>query len=143
MNRTEFITKYHQVVKMLGSTASRVVVASGGALLMLGLREHTNDLDLDVSENVFMKFRKPDNVEVFDGQEIVNVDETVALHVMKRGTGIMEIDGVYLYSVKELIRFKKRLIANPQRKKEKLEQDRADLVALENMLKAEPTSFRW
>lgn len=143
MNRNEFITKYNQVVKMLGSTASRVVVASGGALLMLGLRESTSDLDLDVPKQVFVRFRKPNNVEIFDGQEIVNIDETIALHVIKQGTEVMEVDGVYLYSVKELIKFKKRLIANPQRKKEKLEQDRADLTALENMLNAEPTSFRW
>lgn len=134
MNREQFINYYKSVVEELSEISDNVVVSAGGALLMLGLRESTSDLDLDVPENTFNAFKNESNVEFFGTKEIVNLNEVVSLHRMEGSTETVTVDGVCIYSVEELISFKKSLIANPLRNKAKLEQDFSDLEKLEKLI---------
>ena len=134
MNREQFINYYKSVVEELFEISDNVVVSAGGALLMLGLRESTNDLDLDVPENTFNAFKNESNVEFFGTKEIVNLNEVVSLHRMEGSIKTVTVDGVCIYSVEELISFKKSLIANPLRNKAKLEQDFSDLEKLEKLI---------
>jgi len=145
MNKSEFVTRYTSIVAMLGEPATKVVVAGGGALLMLGIRKETSDLDLDVRKEVLNRYKTRSNVEVFDGREIVNLDKVVALHLLSEETETTIVEGVTVYSVDELIRFKQKLIASPERKKDKLAQDKADLDALFKLKKngSKPAAFKW
>lgn len=45
MNRKEFINQYHLGCQKLGLNRADVIVISGGALLMHGLRQTTRDID--------------------------------------------------------------------------------------------------
>ncbi len=53
MNKVELVNEYHRVCKLLAIPAQYVVLGAGGALMMLGLREQTRDLDLEVPTEVF------------------------------------------------------------------------------------------
>jgi hypothetical protein len=144
MNSKEFRQKYLETVKFLKQDSSNVIVSAGGALLMLGLREKSDDLDLDVPPAIFERYKTSTNVEIFGNVEIVNLDETVSLHKLDPSTTTMVVDDVCIYSIDQLIKQKKALIANPKRKKEKIPQDKADLKALEKMKQSGlPVSFKW
>lgn len=128
-NSAEFVQRYIEVSRELGG--STVVVSGGGALLMLGLRATTVDLDLDVVEAVYEKYRTPHNTERYGETEIVNYSDDVSLHVLNPLQETQIVNGVRIYSIADLIAQKKVLIANPERRAEKIAQDRTDLKALE------------
>lgn len=144
MNPEAFRLKYLEVVKFLKERSDQVIVSGGGALLMLGLREQTSDLDLDVRPGVFERHRTKDNVEIFGTTEIVNLDENVSLHRLNPAIQTMMVSDVCIYSIDELIRQKTRLMNHPERKKEKIAQDKADIDALRKLKKSyQPSSFKW
>ena len=145
MDKSSFIRAYHKTVRRLGLTSAEVTVSSGGALLMLGLRNQTSDLDLDVPETTFVKYRTSDNFEMFGTSEIVNLSDTVSLHVADPLRETMVVAGVTCYSIPELIKQKKALLANPARRPEKIAADKRDLAGLEGLLKASssPRSSAW
>lgn len=136
MNKEHFKSLYKLTVMRLGETPENVVVSAGGALLMFGLREETSDIDLDVSEETFKRFEHFGELEYFGDKKIINLDNLIALHQMEGDVEVVEIEGVFVYSVESLISFKKKLINNPLRKKEKIEQDLSDLSKLEILLKS-------
>lgn len=131
-NSVEFAKRYAEVSRELGG--GLVVVSGGGALLMLGLRQTTGDLDLDVPEATYRKHRTADNTELFGVTEIVNYSEDVSLHVLNPFRATRVVKGVRIYSVPELIAQKKVLMAHPERKPNKIAQDQADLKALKSLL---------
>ena len=143
MNRLEFARKYASIVKEIGSEVRTTIVSGGGALLMLGLRQSTSDMDLDVPERVFNRHKRKDNVEHFGSTVIVNYSDEVSLHVMDPSIDTMTVSGVTIYSIDELIKQKKRLMSNPERKPEKIPQDKADIEALEKLKKRQPSTLMW
>lgn len=128
-NAAQFTERYIEVTRELGG--GTVVVSGGGALLMLGLRASTADLDLDVTEAVVQKHRTLNNTERFGDTEIVNYSDDTSLHVLDPLRVTHVVHGVRIYSIADLIAQKKVLIANPNRSPEKIAQDRVDLKALQ------------
>jgi hypothetical protein len=130
VNRQQFIAEYLKACKVLGLPPRQVVVSAGGACLMYGLREETDDLDVDVPEAFWdklvkaghepLKFHKP-----FPG-ELIQYDEKLALHHWE-GVATRMVDGVCVYAPIALLEQKLKL----NRPK-----DQADIAALKEMIKA-------
>jgi hypothetical protein len=53
MNKRTFVKKYFEFLKQSKTVANQVRVSYGGALLMMGLRDSTDDLDLDVTKETY------------------------------------------------------------------------------------------
>lgn len=49
MNREQLLNRYAEILHLTGLQYSQVVIGYGGAMLVLGMREETSDLDLDIS----------------------------------------------------------------------------------------------
>ena len=134
MNQEEFRLTYLRTLEFLGLPKEEVVVSAGGALLMLGLRQETADMDLDVPETCFLKHKRPDNVELFGSVEAVALNGCVSLHVADPMITTTSVDGVTIYAIEELIEQKQWLLVHPQRTQEKRQQDKRDLAALNKLV---------
>lgn len=135
MTKSEFIQRLHELAVELGVDVSEIVVSGGGALLILGLRTSTADMDLDVAVEVYERFKTPDNVQHFGLVTIVNYTDTISLHVLPEEITTMVVDGVTIYSIHSLIAQKFMLFASPYRKPEKLSMDLDDLTNLYTLLR--------
>ena len=86
----EVICLYRDFVKSVESIfpneniKSQIILGAGGAMVMLGLRETTNDIDLEVPEKVFDYFGKIFGVkepEDHAGVRLVSVAPQVDIHI--------------------------------------------------------------
>ena len=57
MNKQELIKRYNNFLKKEKLTNEQAWVGSGGTLLLLGLRDSTQDIDLGVPKDIFDKIR--------------------------------------------------------------------------------------
>lgn len=136
MNVEQLKKEYFDLVKSLGVKAEEVVLTSGSALLMYGLREQTSDLDVNIKLSLFNQIKQSGIFPIgrFGEVEYIQISEVIDLHVQDFPEDqIVQIEGVSVPSVKELLRFKKRLLAHPERNPLKMEQDRCDIERLEKM----------
>jgi hypothetical protein len=124
MKRNELIEVYNDFLREWNLPANAVIVGAGGALTILGLREETNDLDVDVPVSIYNRFRilgfperhYTDPVAV----DLIEVTDRVDLHIY-HGIETMEIDGVWIYTPREILKQKKRL---------NREKDQEDIIRL-------------
>ena len=137
MDRELFKTIYLNFVTSFGLQPENVVVSAGGALLMLGLRPRTEDLDLDVPELIYNSFK-----HVLGGQAertsshgtYLDVTTRISIHIAPEGIVPIQVDEVWIYPIAELIKQKTKLSIAIDRLPEKATQDKADILALETML---------
>lgn len=136
MDATGFAKAYFNFCGDIGERPEHVVVSAGGALLMLGLRDDTDDLDLDVRHIVYAalasrlghsKQRRSSHGTYMD------YSDSISLHVMPSHIRPQCVNGVYLYSVNDLIIQKEKLARAPDRKPEKMAQDLKDIEALKQL----------
>lgn len=134
MNKYQFKKLYNEYLQRERLTAAEVVVGFGGALLMMGLRQETGDLDLDVSPSFYalnLKRGYPTH-DTYLGV-CIDVADTISLH-----SGLplktITIDGVCCHTPETLLMHKRMLLNNSARKPEKLLQDREDIKKLEKHL---------
>lgn len=130
MNRLDFIKAYFNVVSDLGQEPKNVVVSAGGALLLLGLREESSDLDLDVLDEVYDAQLVGRHERFSSLGAYLDISEDVSLHRMPKGIEKICVDGVYMYSIPEMIKQKTALSNMPDRMAGKAEKDRADIAKL-------------
>lgn len=133
MNAVEFARTYFNFCEAIGEKPENVLVSAGGALLMLGLRESSDDLDLDVRDVVYdaVATRKPENR--WSGGAFIDYDEHVSIHRKPPGVKPMVVQGVTLYSLEDLIKQKEKMVKAPDRKPEKVKQDNKDIEALKEL----------
>lgn len=130
MDRATFIKQYFNFCSEVGERPEDVLVSAGGALLVLGLREESSDLDLDVRPEIYDLYKNKDNVRRSSLGEYVDFNEIVSLHEMPDFLEKQEVEGVWLYSTTDLIEQKTRLAEMPDRMPGKAERDRNDIVML-------------
>lgn len=138
LNRADVIRHYNQLCKVLGLEPRWVVLSADAALVMLELRKHTDGLDVDIPVDDYNKVlqRKPEQqgltgaFAAFDGITDLHCVPKDLTYFME----LMRIDGVYVYSPARLIAQKEKMIAHPDRKPEKIPQDRKDIIALKELL---------
>ncbi len=115
MDKKELTQRYRAFLRDFKLGASQVVVGAGGALCVLGLREETSDLDVDVPLEVFNRLLKkglPTHEFVTPGQKPVLVIEAAEfVDVLERTNKdpVVFTDGVCHYTPEVLLAFKQRL----------------------------------
>lgn len=142
MDKFEFIKKYQETCTTIGLSLHQALVSAGGACLMLGLRDKSSDIDLDIPAEVFDALANTGEFEVrgaLDPEDRLIVwDEHVDLHRMSGPRDWINVEGVALYTLDALIEQKVRMSTHPRRKAHKVAQDIQDVKVLKE-LKAELT----
>lgn len=139
MDKTAVIERYRTLLNELDEPAHSVVLSSGSALVLLGVRSATNDLDADIPEGTFKMFERSGKFPVLpaaegDGRHL-KFDKDVDLSVLDTDRGVVCLNGVWSYSPSELLAQKRYLSKSPERSESKRAADLLDIVALESLIK--------
>ena len=102
-------------------------IISGGALVAHGLREKTNDLDINITQKGFDILKEKYSLELVreDIKQYKVTDEIECFLVDKLESDIAYIDNYPCESIISIYNFKKRI---------NREKDRADILAIEKYL---------
>lgn len=115
MDKKELTQRYRAFLRDFKLGAGRVVVGAGGALCVLGLREETSDIDVDVPLEVFnwlLKLGLPTHEFVIPGQkpvQVIEATDVVDVHVRTNKDPVVLTDGVCHYTPEVLLAFKQKL----------------------------------
>lgn len=138
LNRTALVREWRKAVRLLKLKPDDVVVSSGGALVLYGIRGFTNDLDLDVPEAIFRRIHDSGKYQTdkFGDTEICMINDLIDIHALKLDPSQIYTmdDGVPTYSLAALLAFKERIRAMPTRKPEKIAQDDTDIAAIKKLM---------
>jgi len=139
MDKTAVIERYRTLLNELDEPAHSVVLSSGSALVLLGVRSATNDLDADIPEGTFKMFERSGKFPVLpaaggDGKHL-KFDKDVDLNVLDTDRGVVCLGGVWSYSPSELLAQKRYLSKSPERSAEKRAADLLDIGVLETLIK--------
>ena len=138
MDKSAVIARYHELLKELDEPAERVVLCAGAALVVLGIRETTKDLDVDIDPILFKFYartypvKKEPNVN-----DMIAFKHDVDLHEFNPDTGIVCVNGVWTYSPSAMLIQKRYLAKLPNRPLSKREQDLEDIRQLEQVIKGQ------
>ena len=102
-------------------------IISGGALVAHGLREQTNDLDIDITQKGLEILKKKFNIKLINEEkkQYKVTDEIECFLVDKLESDIVYIDNYPCESLISIYNFKKRI---------NREKDQADILAIEKYL---------
>lgn len=112
MNKTELVSHYQNFLDLQGLTAEQVTVGAGGALCLLGLREQTADIDVDVDSAVFeLLLEQGHPTHRFGESQILVIEVTpmIDAHLCDANDTVMLTDGVAHYTPDAVLSFKRRL----------------------------------
>lgn len=125
MDKKMLVSNYNAFLKREKLEPTEVIVGAGGALLMHGLRKETNDIDVGVTKKVFDTFNHLPS-HLFGTTLVLECqDLLIDIHEHDDMSGVL-IDGVYVYTLERLLKFKLKL----NRPK-----DQKDIKALKKALK--------
>lgn len=154
MDKAAVVERYKELLNQLNEPAQNVVLSAGAALVILGLREETADLDVDVPTGVFMwafgdhnarlKSSGKDTVQMqaVGGSSYFDLHEDVALHELSDTTGVVCVEGVWIYSPSELLQQKRYLARLAERDDTKRERDLAEAALIEQLIKEQKHTAR-
>lgn len=110
MNKQQFIKRYQEFLKKEKLTIDDAWIGAGGTLLLLGLKQETNDIDMGVSTELFNKFKKRNyKTHIFNGDTLViEYNEYIDIHEENNANTII-IDGVNSWTIQEVLKLKQRL----------------------------------
>ena len=136
-NKAQLKERYQKVIDYLNEPPHTVLLTAGGALVMMGLREQTEDLDLDIPESVYnwCAGNHP-VVEGLGGVSYVRMGNDVSFQKGIEERGLVCIEGVWCYSPREMIHQKRWLATHPGRTESKRDQDLMDIRQLESLSNA-------
>jgi hypothetical protein len=110
MKKDDVITQYKTLVHELGESAHNVVLSAGAAAVMMGIRDETTNLDVDVLPGVFKWAAINKKIEKSGTlNDRVVYSENIGLHELDEDRGRVCIEGVWVYSPRELIIQKRQL----------------------------------
>ena len=137
MKKEDVIQHYRELVAALGEDPHHVVLSAGAAAVMMGIRDETDDLDVDVLPGVFKWVcgTKPVIVEENVSDRVAYSDH-VDLHVLDEDRGVVCIDGIWVYSPRELLAQKRKLAKMPNRTPGKMLRDSIEIGLLEELAKS-------
>jgi len=134
MKKDDVIVQYKALVRELGEDPHNVVLSAGAAAVMMGIRDETSDLDADVLPGVFKWAATTKSIIKAEGiTDRVVYAESIGLHVLDEDRGRVCIEGVWVYSPRELIIQKRQLSHNPNRCIGKRVQDEVEIALLISM----------
>ena len=123
MNKKELLN----LVDTLKLPKEEYFILSGGALLMAGLRESTNDLDIGITKKGFEILKEKYALKLTDKNipKYEITDKIECMLVEKLDSDITYIDNYPCQSLISIYNFKKRI---------NREKDKADILAIEKVL---------
>ncbi len=144
MDKQTRALEYTRLVTELGELPHQVVLSAGAALVMLGIREETQDLDVDVSESVFkwLALKHPIITEDNISPRIA-YREHIDVHVFNENTGVVCVSGVWIYSPGEMLRQKLYLADIPNRTAGKRKKDLSEADQLRTLMRSTGLTARW
>jgi hypothetical protein len=146
MDKAAVIERYRTLLNELNEPAHSVVLSSSSALVLLGVRMTTEELDADVPEGVFKMFERSGRFPVLEAAEgdskHLKFDADVELNVLDTDRGVVCLGGVWSYSPSELLAQKRYLSKFPERSEGKRAADLLDIVALETLIKERSLTAR-
>lgn len=131
LKKQDIIREYHKAIKELDINPADVLVGAGGACVLYGVREQTEDIDADVPDELFDKLLKTNKYRLSYFQmgsvavEVLEYNSVIDLHRRSAATQTSVVEGVHCYSVQQVLQQKLRL----NRPK-----DQADITALKAIL---------
>ena len=112
MTRDELIKYYNNFLKFERLTNQDVVVGAGGAMLMLGLRTSTEDIDTGVPESIFhrivIKHKLPTKVIPSNQHVVAKYDAVIDIH-KRFGEPTCIVDGVCIWTPQFILAFKQKM----------------------------------
>lgn len=111
MNKVDIQRTYAETLMLLGLSSNEMILGAGGALVMLGIRDRTSDLDVNVRPAYYDQLLLNGHEETIDGDFIyITINGVVDIH---RGDDVpmegMYVDGVFIEHPCALLDFKKKL----------------------------------
>lgn len=145
MNKQDIIKYYNEFLKKNNVKAEDVILGSGGACVMHGIRIETADMDVAVTKVLFDKLMKTNkyNTHTFTGwfnslQTSLEYSDHIDLHVGITDNGdsnsVVYIDGVCCYSLETLLNHKLKM----NRPK-----DQSDIELIKKMLHQKQSKPHW
>lgn len=143
MNKAEVVGRYKELLNDLGEDARNVVLSAGSALVMLGIRKDTMDLDVDIPTGLFNYLAKKHLVITEPGvSDLIKYAIDVDLHEFDADTGVVCVEGVWTYSPSALLIQKRYLSKLPTRKEHKRETDLDEISLLETLIRSQKLTSR-
>ena len=123
MNKEEL----YKLVEKLKLPITEYCILSGGSLVMHGIRENTNDLDIDITKKGFEIIKKYFSPTLVDeNKKLYKITENIECFLDNNfETDIEFIDGYPCQSLMSVYRLKKKL--NRQK-------DQSDIIAIKKVL---------
>lgn len=128
MNKSDLVNKTKAMARLYSISMDQLVVGFGGAMLLLGLRQETQDIDLDVPESVYDWFLGAgfDERLVVGDKKAISVTDCIDIHRgINPGEELMVTDGVFHHTPQVILR-KKKMLNRPK--------DQKDIQALTEFL---------
>lgn len=154
MDRARVVERYKELLNQLGEPAQNVVLSAGAALVILGLREKTTNLNVDVPTGVFLWAFNNTNaqlkasgqtlqtIRVENGVPLFNLSDDVSLQELSDTTGLVCVEGVWMYSPFELLQQKRYLAKLPNRDQDKRERDLKEVGLIEELRRGQKLTAR-
>lgn len=143
MDKAQVVERYTQLLGELNEDARNVILSAGSALVMFGIRQDTQDLDVDVSTGVFRFLSGKHLVITEEGiSDLIKYAPDVDIHEFEPDTGIVCVDGVWTYSPSALLTQKRYLAKLPTRKEGKREADLKEISLLEELIRGQKHTAR-
>lgn len=146
MDKAAVVERYRTLLNELNEPAHTVVLSSESALVLLGVRVTSSDLDADIPENLFRLYEKSGKFTVREASEgaskFLEFDTGVNLNALDTDRGVVCVGGVWAYSPGELLAQKRYLSKLPERDEGKRAADLIDIVALETLTKGRSLTAR-
>ena len=99
LNRDDIVVQCLQAIIDYGF--NKMIITHGGALVMEGIVDYTNDIDITVSESDFNKLAMSHSVQVNGDCRIISVTKTMDVHAgdVSRNEGLIkELGCIYYHS---------------------------------------------
>lgn len=143
MNKARVVERYKQLLNELDEDARSVILSAGAALVVLGIRENTRGLDVAVQPGVFryLSTARPVVKEV-GTSDTVQFAEDVNVHEFDDTTGVVCVEGVWMYSPSELLKQLRYLAKLPNSKEGKRETDLQEISQLEQLIQGQRLTAR-
>lgn len=136
MNRYDVNKGYFKFLKESSLPASEVILSAGAAMVVLGHRTHTGDLDIDVPEWFFLQHKQRHNFRKGPTGEFVQYNCKISMQVNRLQESDIQVTRTRLngliFTYNETLLFKQKvtLLEQPNRSATRTERDVADCEAL-------------
>lgn len=141
LDRAAVIRNTKQLAVSLGLDPKDVILSAGSALVLIGLRKTTSDLDVDVPKEFFEKQKARKGAKQGIMGEYVEWDGITDLHPILSESTVQRVttdfDGVHVYLPDYLLAVKEVMVKHPERQQDKVLQDHKDIKALKELLERE------